>query len=286
MPPKSFLSIKKKSVDTTIILKDINPSQLNKDYNIIEPSMKEESIQPSTNSFVTKKPRAKKTKADSPSTEKLLSDNLSTEKLSSDKPTNEKIKNDKNTSDFEKISHQLGNVGLVKEQKKFEPTISKIGDNATKNGPKMCLNFNNQLLSSDNYSNLNCWWCRNLIPSDTQIIGCPLKYSNEIFTCEGCFCSFNCVKAYIEDINHFNIKYRESIGLLTLLYSKTFSQDILYTTIYPAPHWSLLKEYGGSLSIEQFRNEFQRIKYYGPSGLVIRDITKYMKSAFTFTERT
>jgi hypothetical protein len=294
MPPKSFMTAKKKTVNTTIVLKEIDPSQLIKDYNIPEKIEKIESSINDNNSFLPKKIRNRKLKEASSNTndDTNKTDNktdVKIEKPKSEKVKSEKTKSDKSKvekSDFEKLSHQLENVGLVKEQKKFEPTISKIGDPATKNGPKMCLNFNKQTLSNETNIDLNCWWCRNTIPSDFQIIGCPLKYTNESFICEGCFCSFNCVKAYIEDINHFNIKYRESIGLLTLLYSKTFNQDILYSTIYPAPHWSLLKEYGGNLTIEQFRNEFQRVKYYGPSGSLIRDISKCTKTAFTFTERT
>jgi hypothetical protein len=253
MPPKSFFNPKKKEHNTTIILPDIDPVQIDKDYNIKEYVENLNSKSPEQSTFITKKPKAKK--------------------------TNEK-------KEDITLANQLENMGVVNELKKYEPTVFlKNSDIITKNGPKMMLAFKKSVLDSIECQNLNCWWCRNSIPVEYQTLGCPLKYSNETFYCEGSFCSFNCIKAYIEDLNHYQLKYRDSMSLLLLYYSKIFNSNILYTEIYSAPHWSLLKEYGGSLDINDFRNEFQRIQYYGPSGSLIRDISKPVKTAFTFTER-
>ena len=243
MTSKSFLTFKKKDIDTSILLKDINIETLDKEYNI------QENIPIKNISFINKKTKSKK------------------------------------NDDTLNINLQLENSGLVKEQKKFEPTISKINDSTVKNGPKVSISFNKNTISSDQCINLNCWWCRHPIPQDIQVLGCPLHFVNNIFQCEGAFCSFNCIKSYIEDKHHYNMKYRESISLTLLYYSKVFNKDIIYSTLFNAPHWTLLSIYGGNLSIEEFRNEFQKIEYYGPVGCLVRDITKSLKTAFTFIER-
>jgi len=257
MPPKKFLTAKKKEVDTTIILKDINTEKLVSDYNL-----KQLESEPKQQEFV-------------PQDDKKVSSFLP-KKVSKSKKNNQTAVEQ---SGMQQITNQLETAGMIKEQKKFEPTIPKVSDLSSRNGPKIICNFQST-------ANLNCWWCRHKIPQDIQVLGCPIKYMNDTFICEGAFCSFNCMKAYIEDINNCNVKYRESIGLILLMYSKCFYTNINYSTISCAPHWSLLQEYGGSLTIDQFQNEFQRIQYYGPSGSLFRDITKTYKTAYTYTERT
>lgn len=256
MPPKKFLNTKKKEADTTIILKNIQTEQLIQDFNLkqLESSVhKQENVQPVE--------------------EKVVSSFLPKKTYKNKKQAAEA------TNPLQQITNKLEHAKMTNEQKKFEPTIPKVSDLSSKNGPKIVCNFQTT-------TNLHCWWCRHKISSDVQVLGCPIKYANEIFTCEGAFCSFNCMKAFIEDINNCNVKYRESIGLILLMYSKCFYTQISYSTISCAPHWSLLEEYGGNMTIEQFQNEFQRIQYYGPSGSLFRDITKTTKNAYTFTERT
>jgi len=261
MPPKSFFKIKKKDVETSIILKDIDQEELEKNYNIKEYlASKQNTSNQNTNSFLA------------PKKTRVYKKNTDTNKGT-------------NPSENITIETQLENFGLTNEQKKYEPTIAKTADISTKNGPKIILSFNKQSLNQDECSNLHCWWCRYSIPSEFQILGCPLRHIDEVFYCEGSFCSFNCIKAYIEDKNHYNMKYRDSSSLTLLYYSKIFNVNIIYSNIFTAPHWSLLKNYGGNMDIEEFRNEFQRIQYYGPTGSLIRDITKPLKTAFTFVER-
>ena len=55
--------------------------------------------------------------------------------------------------------------------------------------------------------------------------------------------------SYNIDINDEKIWKRNS--LLNLLYQKTYSNQV---KIKPAPSWKVLKDFGGNLSIEQFRN--------------------------------
>jgi hypothetical protein len=125
-----------------------------------------------------------------------------------------------------------------------------------------------------------CWWCRHSFK--TRPIGCPLVYHhnkkegidkeryeqklkdanipadrNDFFETEGYFCSFPCCKAYILSQRN-NVKYKESPGLLSLLlYILYRSKDIIPV----APSWKLLKEYGGHLTIQEFRSSFGKLEY-------------------------
>lgn len=94
--------------------------------------------------------------------------------------------------------------------------------------------------------NTKCWWCRNIFNSPA--IQLPEDYYNDTFYCIGNFCSFNCVKSYNLDLNDSLTWERES--LINLFYSLTYKDN---KNITPAPHWIALEEYGGTLSIEQFR---------------------------------
>jgi len=94
--------------------------------------------------------------------------------------------------------------------------------------------------------NTKCWWCRNTFIGPALQL--PEDYYNETFYCLGNFCSFNCMKSYNLDSSDSLTFKRES--LIHLLYYMTFSE---YKEIIPAPHWITLEEYGGTLSIEKFR---------------------------------
>ena len=138
-----------------------------------------------------------------------------------------------------------------------------------------------------------CFWCRHTFTS--QPLGCPIKYvpnvisrtyfseitkdrftvkesvftgqqiddgidikieKNDYYETDGIFCSPNCLYAFILE-NKKNPIYSESEHLFTrLIY------DILkITKINPAPHWRLLEEYGGTLTIDAFRLSFSNIEF-------------------------
>ena len=50
--------------------------------------------------------------------------------------------------------------------------------------------------------------------------------------------------------------------------------------INSAPHWKLLKEYGGNLSIAQFRDQFNKIQYTYHGVLHNSDIFKPVGTLF------
>jgi len=97
--------------------------------------------------------------------------------------------------------------------------------------------------------NTKCWWCRNCF--NTPGLELPEDYYNETFFCTGNYCSFNCMKKYNLELNDSLTWKRDS--LINLFYFKLYNK---YTEINPAPHWITLKEYGGCLTLEEFRNNF------------------------------
>lgn len=85
----------------------------------------------------------------------------------------------------------------------------------------------------------------------------PVDYNCELnrFKVTGNFCSPNCVKTYA-----LNSKiYQNRIYLIGHMYRKLFGSNY---TIKPAPPIQILKEYGGKLSIEEFRANFDNLKQY------------------------
>jgi hypothetical protein len=92
----------------------------------------------------------------------------------------------------------------------------------------------------------------------TPSIQLPEDYYNNTFFCIGHFCSYNCTVAYNLDLNDLISSKRAS--LINLLYYKTYSE---FSNIVSAPHWITLEEYGGNLSIKDFReNSINNTKEY------------------------
>lgn len=95
-----------------------------------------------------------------------------------------------------------------------------------------------------------CWWCKNCF--DTPNVILPEQYFNGTFYCIGNFCSYNCTKAYNIDLNDCNIWKRES--LINLMYHLTYNS---FKEIDASPSWLILKEFGGFMTINDFRKNFE-----------------------------
>lgn len=104
------------------------------------------------------------------------------------------------------------------------------------------------IIEERDVNDIKCWWCKNYF--DTPSIGLPENYFKEKFLCIGNFCSFNCALAYNNDLNDDNVWKRTS--LLNLLYKQTFQKSC---DIIPSPHWKTLKEFGGILTLDNFRSK-------------------------------
>lgn len=92
------------------------------------------------------------------------------------------------------------------------------------------------------------------------------------------FCSFSCCLAWIEDNIH-NPLYDNSRMLLLKHFKETTGKSP--SLLSKAPSWRLLKEYGGDLSIEDFRaaSEFKDISptKYLPIGSVYEKCSLFSK---------
>ncbi len=82
----------------------------------------------------------------------------------------------------------------------------------------------------------------------------------DYYETDGIFCSFNCCLAWIDE-NKNNPMYAQSKELLFRLYTDTYGKFPTSDTISKAPHWRLLRDYGGHLSIDDFRASFNTVIY-------------------------
>ena len=94
-----------------------------------------------------------------------------------------------------------------------------------------------------------CWWCK--YSYNTSTVELPEYYFNNMFYYIGKFCSYNCAMAYNIDINDGNISKRNS--LLYLHYKNTYNK---IDKIVSSPSWKILKDFGGTIDIEEYRNNF------------------------------
>lgn len=85
----------------------------------------------------------------------------------------------------------------------------------------------------------------------------PINYDEQLqrFKVTGNYCSPNCVKSYAIK-NNFN---GQKLFLIGHMYRKLFGANYC---IKPAPPIQTLKEYGGFLTIEQYRENFDNNKIY------------------------
>lgn len=159
------------------------------------------------------------------------------EKLSEDFSESEKntssifIKNEHDTNLNDKIKELETEIELLK----------------TNNSTKETSNINDL----GEYHNVKCWYCRNSFKEPP--VRLPENYFKGKFICTGNFCSYNCAMSYNIDLNDEKTSVRNS--LINMLYQKTYKTDDI---IKPSPSWKVLKEYGGLLSIDEFRNNLNK----------------------------
>lgn len=83
------------------------------------------------------------------------------------------------------------------------------------------------------------------------------KQAQSYYETDGIFCSFNCALAFAFDKRNDPI-YSQSVTLLNRMRSEFTS---VKGQITPASSWRVLKEYGGTETIEKFRNNFDRVDH-------------------------
>ena len=99
-------------------------------------------------------------------------------------------------------------------------------------------------------TDLCCWWCVHNFSNPP--FGLPIKYENNKYEVQGCFCSLNCAKAY--NIKENNYRMSEINSLIEDFRRDLFGVDSIPVMV--APPRQSLDIFGGYLSIEDFRKEF------------------------------
>lgn len=83
------------------------------------------------------------------------------------------------------------------------------------------------------------------------------KQNKSFYYTDGIFCSFNCILAYIHDNKHKSI-YNDSESLLMNMY---YDINKKVDKVTKSPDWRLLDIFGGYLSINKYRQNFEKIEY-------------------------
>jgi hypothetical protein len=122
-------------------------------------------------------------------------------------------------------------------RKKIEDLTNRLQKYEKQNKPSIIECSNNSI---------RCWWDGHIF--NTSAVEMPESYLNGIFNCTGKFCSWECMMAYNININDENISKR--VSLIYMMYKKAYN---IQKIIKPAPSWKILKEFGGSIDIEEFR---------------------------------
>jgi hypothetical protein len=165
--------------------------------------------------------------------------------------TTSEINNNIECDNVNSDENNINNDIFIKDESKntYSESNTLSDFNSTYNQNTFILNNINKIITySSNFTpTTKCWWCKNTF--DTPSVQLPENYYNETFYCIGNFCSYNCVKSYNLDLNDSLLYKRES--LIHLLYYLTYSE---YKNIKLAPHWLTLIDYGGTLTIEEFRD--------------------------------
>ena len=99
-------------------------------------------------------------------------------------------------------------------------------------------------------------------------INLNVKYElteNDFYLMDGLFCSFNCCLAYIK-MNNGNPLYANSEALLNKIYYDIFDKNS--QPLIEAPSWRLLKNYGGHITIEDYRKSFYKVEYFNVDNII------------------
>ena len=189
------------------------------------------------------------------------------------KKSNSTCKINLTNSDYEDSDDEIGNDEIfdnydnnnmiTDNSNKIKSTKTKIAklQNSSKKivekNMKVMKYFTNEFDSGNEIliSPYRCYHCHHNFNNKPFFL--PIDYNCELnrFKVIGNFCSPNCVKTYA-----LNSKiYQNRIYLIGHMYRKLFGPNY---TIKPAPPIQTLKEYGGKLSIEEFRANFDNSKQY------------------------
>ena len=98
--------------------------------------------------------------------------------------------------------------------------------------------------------NVSCWHC--VHEFEGNAVSLPVSYSiKRGYLCHGVFCGWGCVKTWnMESMSQMKFQRNDFINKLIRL-----SNNGAYARIQPAPNRYILKKFGGSMEIDEFREK-------------------------------
>ena len=108
------------------------------------------------------------------------------------------------------------------------------------------INKDNQAIVVDK-TNIACWWCT--YNFDTLPCFLPDRYVNEKFYVFGCFCTYGCAMKYNSNLGDYRVATRHA--LIKDLCNSIFGNTEM---LIEAPEKEVLQKFGGTMTIEEFRN--------------------------------
>lgn len=183
-------------------------------------------------------------------------------------------------------------LGDKYRNERTKPNTTKLSDivKTQRDTPISSANFVKTTVNFDKKI-YNCFWCRHSF--DTEPMGCPTSYEPNVASIEyvseinkdtysidervtklnpsdnvtvkdfyhtdGIFCSLNCTKAFILDNRHNRLYDESEILMNQMVRDLTKRTDNII--ISPSPSWKLLIEYGGCMTIEEFRKAYIKTDY-------------------------
>ena len=107
---------------------------------------------------------------------------------------------------------------------------------------------------NDNLNYVRCWNCAyNMLARES--IGIPVDIVDQSFRCYGYFCSWECAVRYLYDNYFVNNPqdYYNQYSLLCIAYQKI--NNCKNCVINKAPPKEVLKEFGGTIDYDEYRNK-------------------------------
>ena len=218
------------SINTEILLKNINCIKLDKKYSLKE--MNEYNLRNSN-----------------------IKNNCTIIQNDNDKLYNQQ--SSVNTNSISNITKILENLSISKETLKPSELLNFENNNIQL---YYSLHKENKKRELPKQTDVCCYYCRHSF--NTKPLSLPVKYNikEKYFDCDGIYCSFNCMLAFLHETNT-NYLYKDSYSYIYTLYKMLNGKSPPKNKIIQAPSWRMLKNYGGTLTIEEYRKTFDIVEF-------------------------
>ena len=204
--------------------------------------------------------------------------------------TNDVLQEEHNDTFFEKNNNIVTMIDYIPENEKTDLNCFWCRHSFDTSPISCPINYKNNQLEKNYYSEITKdryiikenidnekyeYTLKNLKTLNEKNKGINLV-KNDFYISDGIFCSYNCCLSFINE-NKYNSFYANSKSLLLNIYRNIYGKD---RKLIPAPSWRLLKDYGGVMTIEQFRKCFNNTKYIEINKITDLDNKEYKIPSF------